>query len=799
MRIFMVRNAILTALLLSLISTGLFARIPDDPAVAPKPFIIPGRVTVVFNDNVDLSKVQVGFGKANFNLPSLDNVLDQYKVSETRKIFTSVSKTPAKNLSVKVPDLSRYYELTFPESTPVQTIISALQQNPNVKLAEAVWALPLEATPNDPQYTSQWSLRAPGPDPNFYTAWDYETGSDSIKYAAIDSGVKYAHSDLAGNIWVNPGEDMDGDQIVYDADDLNGVDDDGNGYVDDIIGYDFFSGLGGGVWAGEDPGGPDTNPDDFDGHGTHISGIAAAATNNALNVAGIAGGWFGGHRAKRGVRIMCLRVGARGADGLGYVNSNDCGTAIQYAANNGADVINCSWGSSGTGTMAAGMALVVANGVTICHAAGNENLNDPDYLDNGVAGDPVLSVASVGPSSDVKSGFSNYGFWIDVSAPGSDIFNTYAPLGVATMASLSGTSMAAPTVCGLALLLRSAKPSLTKDQVDSIIINTADNIDGINPLHAGMLGSGRINAFTALSGLPIAKFSTDKTAGNVPLTVNFTDLTPGTPTTWDWTFGDAGTSTLQNPSHLYTTPGVHDVSLLANTGHALGDAEEHLLDYIWVRADTCKMDSVVATAGSTVTLPIYLTNTQLVREIQFTFQLQCSIGTVDSFKVNTTGLRTSYFSSLAQNAFDGGGQSYGYLMKSSPTGGSNYLTPGNGAILNLVLYISDTALNQVITIDTVTTGGKNPRVSTIYGDYWPILKTGKVSVSGCCVKEGDFNHNNTVNVVDITAMVARLFQGGPAAPCADEADYNDSGTFNVVDLTALVTRLFGGGPLVTCP
>ena len=795
----MFRKAALTALLLSLISSALFARVYDDPANKPKPFIIPGRVTVVFNDNVDLSKVRVGFGKANFNLPSLDNVLDQYQVSGSRKIFSDVMPPNAKSLSTSVPNLSRFYELEFPVSTPVQTVIAALQQNPNIRKVEAVWALPLDATPNDPQYTSQWSLKSPGPDPNFYTAWDYETGSDSIKYAAIDSGVKYAHSDLSSNIWVNPGEDMDGDQVVYDADDLNGFDDDGNGYVDDIIGYDFFTGLGGGVFPGEDGGGPDSNPDDFDGHGTHISGIAAAATNNSINVAGIAGGWYGGSRAKRGVRIMCLRVGATGADGNGYVNSNDCGTAIQYACNNGAHVINCSWGSSGTLTMIAGMALVVSNGLTICHAAGNDDLDDPDYLDDQIAGDPVLSVASTGPNSDTKSGFSNYGFWIDVSAPGSDIFNTYSNDGVATTASLSGTSMASPEVCGLALLIRSAKPSLTKDQVDSIIINTADNIDALNPLHAGMLGSGRINAATALAWLPIAKFSPDMTSGNVPLTVNFTDLTAGLPSSWNWAFGDGGTSTSQNPSHLYSTADIYDVSLLANTGHALGVAEEHLLDYIWVRADTCRMDSLQATAASSVTIPIYMTNTQLVKEIQFAFQLQCTEGTVDSFKYNTTGLRTSYFPSLSLNGFDGANQAYSILMKSSPTGGSNYLTPGNGAILNLVLYISDTASNQVITIDTMTSSGKIPKVSTIYGDYWPVLKTGKVNIGGCCKKEGDFNHNNTVNVVDITAYVARLFQGGPAPPCLQEADVDDGGTVNIVDLTKVVAFLFQGGSIGVCP
>ncbi len=752
----------------------------------PKRRIIKGLVTVRFEDNVDVNRAAKAFGTVSFGVPSLDPILQQYQITDFRKLFPWRTEKPPVNSGMH--DLSRFYELQFPESVDVQEVINALQQNPNIRMAEPVWAIPLEAVPNDPLWSQQWAMEPPGPDPDYYDAWDIETGSDSIKYGCIDSGVNYKHRDLQGNIWVNPGEDLDGDGVVYDIDDLNGIDDDGNGRVDDLIGYDFFTGLGGGVWPGEDGGTPDPDPNDFDGHGTHVAGIAAAMNNNGLDVTSAAGGWYGGNRAYRGVQIMCLRVGATGADGLGYVNSNNCATAIDYAVMMGANVINASWG--GSSVSAAAAANAVAAGVTFCHAAGNDNVNQPDEIDN-VSG--VLSVASV-TSSDHKSSFSNYGFWIDVSAPGSNILSTYSNQYSATTATLSGTSMASPMVAGLALLIRSAMPSLTRDQVDSLIVFNADPIDSINPSYQFMLGSGRINAFKALSGLASAKFTADVTEGNVPLTVQFTDLSPYSPTSWQWTFGTGDGDVVQNPVYTYTTPGIYDVSLIVDDTSSLGPGEEHLKHYIWARADTLTMDSQEVASASQVVVPVYLANTAQISEIMFAFQLDGHNGTVSFDSASVVGLRTEYFYSVLKVASDQNNERFAIKMTTDATGtGSHYLQPDTGAILNLYVTVSSGASpGQLVTIDTMTVSGNKPRITTIWGDYWPdFYVPGKLAVRVCA--HGDCNCDGEINVTDITVLVNYLFQFG-TPPDGRGGDVNGVPPINISDLTYLVDYLFNSGP-----
>ncbi|HWR81755.1 MAG TPA: S8 family serine peptidase [Candidatus Deferrimicrobium sp.] len=778
---------------LALLAVMLFVDVPVEAMVSssqdkPRPHIIPGVATVVFEDGVDLFGVTKGFGTVSFGLPSFDQLLDGFGVSQARNLFPWHSERPAAG-SGQI-DMTRYYEITFDTSFDVRTVVAALMQNPNVRLAEPVWALPVDASPNDPQWGNQWAMEPPPPDPDYYDAWDMEAGSDSIKFACIDSGVNYKHSDLKGHIWVNPGEDVDGDMVVYDLDDLNNVDNDGNGVTDDLIGYDFLTGLSS-TWPGEDGFAPDPNPSDFGGHGTHVAGIAAAMTNNAVGVTGVAGGWHGGSRSLRGVQIMCIRVGGLAADGLQYVNSNDCGTAISYAANNGAHVINASWGSSNTETMIAGMAAAAAAGITVVHAAGNDNMDDPDYLDFDVATE-VLSVAALGPSSDVKAGFSNFGDWIDVSAPGSSILSTSSELGVPGYLYYQGTSMAAPMVSGLALLIRSAMPSLTKEQVDSLIINTADSIDHLqDPLYVGQLGSGRINAYKALIDLASARFTADITEGLVPLAVQFTDQSPNSPSSWLWRFGTSDTSVLQNPTYTYTAPGIYDVSLIVDEGNPLGLGEEHLKHYVWVRADTCHLDSVYRALGQTqIVLPVYLANTVQLSEIQFAFQFTNSNNvTLDSF--STAGLRTDYFYSVGYSAQDGANQRYAILLKSSHADSSNYLMPDTGAILKLYFKTNYTATAGVITVDTATVGGKEPRVSSIWGNYWPVFQTGKMVIPFCT--HGDVNCDGDVNISDLTALVGYVFFfQGPID--GRGGDVTGNGFINIEDVTYLVAFLFQGGP-----
>ncbi len=783
---------IILIIILTCLASGASSRVYED-SESPQPFIIKGIVTVQFEDDVSLNSIQKGFGKVSFGLPSMDILADKLEISDAKKLFPWRTEKPAINSGLY--DLTRYYDLTFPEDVDVSYIISELLQNPNIRSADPVWALPILAAPDDPNWGSQWHMSPSGPDSYIYDAWDIETGSDSIKLAMIDTGVNYKHRDLEGNIWVNPGEDLDGDGVVYDVDDLNGIDDDGNGVVDDLIGYDFYSSLGA-VAPGEDGGGWDTDPNDFNGHGTHCAGIAAAMNNNGLDVTGMAGGWFGGSRSFRGVQIMCIRVGATLEDGNGYVNSNSCGTAIDYAAFNGANVISCSWGSSNTPTMQAGMSNATANGVTVCHAAGNDNTSSPEggnFLDVYTSMN-VLSVASLGPNSDIKSSFSNYGTWIDVSAPGSSILSTYSNAYSPTTAVLSGTSMACPGVAGLALLIRSAMPSLSKEQIDSLIINTADNIDAVNnPLYTGRLGSGRINAHSALVDLANAKFTADLIEGEVPLTIQFTDLSPASPdlpSSWNWNFGDANSSTMQNPQHTYNSPGLYDVSLIVDVSNPLGLGEEYLNSYIWVRADTLFFDSVEVEAGETVEFPIYFTNSSQVKELQIVFGYANSLGLskLDSFKVE--GLRTEYFEVVKTTASDNNNKRYSIQMKPNEFIGSSYLQPGSGKILNLYFTASINSDGGVVLFDTLSFNLKTTSYSYLLGEYAPVFNAGKIYIAICA--HGDTNCDGMLNIVDLTTLVNFFFKGGQA----DErgADVNGDFGVNITDLTYLVNFFFKGGP-----
>ncbi len=763
------------------------SRYLDDPgAEQPQPFIIEGMVTVQFAEGVDFGAYNDGFAQASFGIPSLDRLLADYQVKSARKLYNHPSEKGA--LQGVLAELDRYFELHFDKSIPVEEVIEALSQNPNFKVVEPNWALPLLASPLDSEYGDQWHHEQGNDrDIDSETAWDKDAGKSFVVLGMIDSGVNYGHRDLAANIWVNPGEDLDGDMAVYDPDDLNGIDNDGNGKVDDLVGWDFFSG-GFGVWPGEDGGTPDSDPNDFNGHGTHCAGIAAAVTNNSTDVAGVAGGW-GGPRHLRGARIMCLRAGATGTDGNGYLNANNCGEAIIYAVENGVDVISCSWGSQYNSYMAQGMQLCADSGVNVMHAAGNDNNENSDWLDS----DPYTTVLSVAATqqTDNKASFSNYGFWVDISAPGVDILSTVSNEYSPGLASYQGTSMSCPMVAGGALLVRSAMPSLTKAQVDSILLNTTDDIYAVNPSYLGKLGTGRLNVGNALAALPHAEFEADVKTGNVPLEVNFTDLTAGSPSAWEWDFGDGGSSFDQNTIHTYTAPGLYQVSLSADVGHALGDGLEIKPHYIWAHADTIRIDTMDANPGETALVPVYLNNTQQVKSIQFAFKLTGISGAQPVPPYATvSGTRADYFESVQLNAYDGFFGRYSILLESSAEGESQYLTADTGVVMYLHISIPSGAEGE-LAIDTVTASGKNPEISTIWGDYFPCFEPGILNVGGCA--HGDVTCDGTINVSDLTGLVAFLFSSGDPVD-ANGGDVNGDGTINVNDVTYLVAYLFSGGP-----
>jgi subtilisin family serine protease/PKD repeat protein len=363
------------------------------------------------------------------------------------------------------PTLSRTYVVEV--AGTVDQALSSLRADPEVEYAEKDKVVSVGLTPNDPYFSSTgtwgqayddlWGLKKIGA----AAAWDTTAGQGVI-VAVSDTGVDYAHPDLANNIWTNAAE-IPG----------NAIDDDGNGYVDDTRGWDFVS--------------RDNDPRDGHGHGTHVAGTIAAEGDNGVGVIGVA------YRAT----IMPVR----GLDNTGNGWDSDLAATITYAANNGADVINASWGGFGTSqTIANAVTYAHSLGVVVVVAAGNEGADARNYYPAGLAN--VVTVAATA-SNDTTASFSNWGPRIDVSAPGVDILSLAgAGTAMGTLVApgytrANGTSMAAPHAAGLAALVLAQHPAYSNEEVRQVLRVSALDLGGpgIDPAH----GYGRVRAAAALA------------------------------------------------------------------------------------------------------------------------------------------------------------------------------------------------------------------------------------------------------------------------------------------------------------
>jgi subtilisin family serine protease len=369
----------------------------EKPVVAPH---IPGEVLVRFWD--DVSK------------KAIDQVYDSGGFAWRRR-----------------NDLSGHYIFGLPERLSVKEAMGRLAGEDIVACVEPNYLMKTQDIPNDPEYPKQWALgniRAP-------LAWDLDIGPVGAVIAVIDTGVDYTHPDLWENLWHNLAE-IPG----------NGIDDDGNGFIDDDIGWDFVETTD--DCSDADCGGRDRDPMDAQGHGTHVAGILGAVTNNNTGIAGVS----------PNARIMAVRAGYEEYDGGGVLEVDDAVSAIYYACDNGADILNLSWGGTGISSrdseiLASAVQWASEAGVLVCAAAGNEGSDEPFYP----AAYEFPNVMAVGSTtqSGEKAPTSNYGDWVDVSAPGVQIWSTCVGGGYCYK---SGTSMAAPHVAGLAALLFSRFP-----------------------------------------------------------------------------------------------------------------------------------------------------------------------------------------------------------------------------------------------------------------------------------------------------------------------------------------------------
>jgi subtilisin-like proprotein convertase family protein len=352
----------------------------------------------------------------------------------------------------------------------MQQALAFWQSHPNVAIVTPDFELTTQSIPNDPSFGSLWGLSNNGSqggllnaDINIEPAWALGTAT-SIVTAVIDTGVDYTHPDLASNIWTNT------DEVAG-----NGIDDDGNGFVDDVRGWDFVNN--------------DSDPMDDNGHGTHVAGTIGAVGNNGIGVTGVA--WT--------ASIMPLKF----LDQSGSGSLSDAIKAIQYARVNGAKIINASWGGGGfSSALQSAITQFITSGGLFVAAAGNEATNNdvtPSYPAN------YQGVISVGASTrtDTRASFSNYGTSVDVFAPGQSILST---LPGNRYGSLSGTSMATPQVAGALALLWGQNPTLSANTISQALINSTDNV-----LRASNSTHGRINVGAAATALRASNPTTPPT------------------------------------------------------------------------------------------------------------------------------------------------------------------------------------------------------------------------------------------------------------------------------------------------
>ena len=461
------------------------------------------------SDSLDRLHARVGVRSIRASFRRADGrPFDEQRRSQRRRLARGAT------LPADAPDLSHVYRVELAAGADVERAVSLYREDPHVVWAQPDYLVDLDELPDDPFLTSSdswgqgyrdlWGLdrmRAT-------EAWELSRG-EGVVVAVVDSGIDPGHPDLAANLWMNPGEDLNGNGRA-DPEDQNGIDDDGNGLIDDLHGFDFANSVDeNGDGDFDDPG--DLNdPDPFDdnGHGTHIAGTIAAVGDNGIGVIGVA----------PAARIM----GLKGFPKTGSTSTELLTRGMIYAVEHGARVINNSWSCSrrcpSNPVAEEAAKLAHAMGVVVVTSAGNKADDVVFY-----SPEKLRETIAVGASNedDSSASFSNNGLLVDVVAPGSgredggafhprrailsllssgagpgaDGFGAFV-VGDAYLRWV-GTSMSTPHVAGLAALILARHPELDADGVRALLRGSAEDLGA--PGHDAVFGAGRIDAARALA------------------------------------------------------------------------------------------------------------------------------------------------------------------------------------------------------------------------------------------------------------------------------------------------------------
>jgi subtilisin family serine protease len=477
---------------------------------------IQGEIIVKFKAGVNL-ELSVQNNLVITGIDSIDNLNIKYKVHEIQ--LAILGNLIPKNMElIKKIGLDRIYTFHIDNEVNILEACEKYNDNPKVEYAELSYFGQGCLTPNDTNFNLQYGLHNTGQtggsvdaDIDAPEGWNIETGEQGVKIAIIDSGIEYTHSDISSRIWINYG------------DPINGIDDDSNGFTDDYRGWDFVNNDN------------DPNDDHTNSHGTHCAGIAGAATNNNLGVAGV--DW--------NCKLMAIKS-------MKYNNIIlwvDAAAGLTYAADMGADIISMSWsGSTPSQTLKDGIDYAYGAGCVLVAASGNYGTSFP-YIPASYG-----NTIAVGATDhyDERWSSSNYGSHLDLVAPGVDIYSTKRSNNYGY---ITGTSMSTPMVAGAAALLKAQDHTYTQTIIRNILTMTADDevgdpsedTPGFDIYH----GHGRLNIYSAMYGAPLKP---SKPSG--PLTGKVGQLLTYTTIAYDpnddnlyyqWDWGDSSPSVWDGP------------------------------------------------------------------------------------------------------------------------------------------------------------------------------------------------------------------------------------------------------------
>ncbi len=433
-------------------------------------------------------------------------------------------------------DLKNVYEVHFGEEAGIDLFVERLELLSIVDYAEKIGRPYSLYMPDDYTNYGLWHLDVI----KARDAWDISKGSEHVVIAIIDDSFLLTHPDLKDNIWINQ------DEIPN-----NGIDDDHNGYIDDYQGWDC-------VDNDNDPNPPANTG--YHGHGTAMAGCASAATDNGIGISGMG----------FNTQVMPLKTKEDIIDPLSPNTSSGpaSNVAVQYAIDNGADIISMSYGHTiGSPTSQLLINEAHSRGIVIIAGAGNNGMQIPFYP---AALDNVISVTGT-DNLDYISFFSNYHATVDLSAPAQSIYSTaHMPDLTPNYWPASGTSNSAPIVAGIAALMLSVNPCLTPDEVEAMLKATAVNIDGRNSWATGLIGAGRVDAKAAVAmtlqtATPSANFSVDdlNTCDGYVQFIYTPDSLASCPSNFVWLV-DGQPYTEPDPKVYFPQSGTYPVTLIVS-------------------------------------------------------------------------------------------------------------------------------------------------------------------------------------------------------------------------------------------